>query len=89
MGCPRSEPHPASPFNERNQMSQSRIIGLVVLVLGVVLLVIAWRASNAPVDQISEALTGRYTDNTMLYLLGGIAGVVIGAALLLRDAMRR
>ena len=70
-------------------MSQSRIIGLVVLVLGVVLLVIAWRASNAPVDQISEALTGRYTDNTMLYLLGGIAGVVIGATLLLRDAMRR
>lgn len=69
-------------------MSQSRIIGLVLLALGGVLLIFAWRASSAPLDQMSEALTGRYTNNTMWYLLAGIAGVVAGAALLLRDAMR-
>lgn len=69
-------------------MSQTNIIGLVALALGGVLLFFAWRASNAPIEQISEALTGRYTDNTMLFLLAGIAGVVIGAALLLRGAFR-
>lgn len=69
-------------------MSQTNIIGLVALVLGGVLLFVAWRASNAPVEQISEALTGRYTDNTMWLLLAGAAGVIIGGGLLLRDALR-
>ncbi|MCH8466390.1 MAG: DUF3185 family protein [Roseinatronobacter sp.] len=69
-------------------MSQSRLIGLVALVIGGVLLVFAWRASNAPLEQVSEALTGRYTNNTMAYLMAGIAGVVIGAVLLLRDRLR-
>lgn len=69
-------------------MSQSRITGLVVLVLGVVFLFFAWRASNAPVEQLTEALTGRFTNSTMWLLLAGIAGVVGGAALLLRDTMR-
>ncbi|KPP85869.1 MAG: Protein of unknown function (DUF3185) [Rhodobacteraceae bacterium HLUCCO07] len=69
-------------------MSQSRIIGLVVLAIGGVLLFFAWRASTAPVEQVSEALTGRFTGNTMWYLLAGIAGVVVGAAMLLRNALR-
>ena len=69
-------------------MSQTNIIGLVALVLGGVLLFFAWRASNAPVEQISEVLTGRYTNNTMWFMLAGIAGVVAGAGLLLRDALR-
>ncbi len=69
-------------------MPQSSILGLVALALGGVLLFFAWRASNAPVEQLSEALTGRYTDNTMWYLLGGIGGVVAGVALLIRGAMK-
>lgn len=70
-------------------MTQSNIIGLLVLAVGAVLLFFAWRASNAPVEQLSEALTGRYTDNTMLYLVGGVVGVVAGAALLYRGSTRR
>lgn len=69
-------------------MSLSHIIGIVALALGAVLLFFAWRASNTPVDQISEALTGRYTDNTMLYVVGGVAGIVIGLVLLLRGYTR-
>lgn len=64
-------------------MSQTRIIGLIAPVAGAVLLVFAWRASNAPLDQMSEALTGRYTGNTMWYALGG---VVVGTALLFRGS---
>ena len=69
-------------------MSPYRIIGFVALALGGVLLIFAWRASNAPIEQLSEALIGRYTNNTMWYLLAGIAGVVVGAVLLLQDAKR-
>jgi hypothetical protein len=69
-------------------MTQTNIIGLVVLALGAVLLFFAWRASQAPMDQMSEALTGRYTGNTMWYLLGGVVGVVAGAGLLWRGYAR-
>ena len=69
-------------------MSKSTIGGIVALALGVVLLFFAWRASNAPVDQLSEALTGRYTENTMWYVLGGVAGIVAGVALLYRGFAR-
>ena len=65
-------------------MTQTNIIGLVVLALGAVLLFFAWRASQAPMDQMSEALTGRFTGNTMWYLLGGVVAVVAGVGLLWR-----
>ena len=60
-----------------------------MLALGGVLLFFAWRASNAPVEQLSEALTGRYTDNTMWYMIGGVVAVVAGIALLVRGGARR
>lgn len=69
-------------------MSQSNIIGIIALVLGAVLLFFAWRASTTPVEQISEALTGRFTDNTMWYLLSGVVSVVLGGVLLVRGALR-
>ena len=69
-------------------MTQTRILGLVATAIGVLLLFFAWRASNAPMDQMSEALTGRFTGNTRWYLLAGVAAVVAGAALLSRDYIR-
>jgi drug/metabolite transporter (DMT)-like permease len=69
-------------------MTPLKIVGLAILVLGVVLLFFAWRASNAPVEQLAEALTGRYSDRTMVYLFSGIAGVVIGGAALLKGYVR-
>ena len=69
-------------------MTQTNIIGLVVLVLGAVLLFFAWRASQTPLDQMSEALTGRFTGNTMWYLLGGVVGVVAGTGLLYRGSAK-
>lgn len=69
-------------------MSQSNILGLVILVIGIVLLFFAWQASNAPVEQVTEALTGRYSSNTMWFLIGGLIGVVAGVALLVRGSVR-
>lgn len=69
-------------------MTQSKIIGLVALAVGAILLVFAMRASTAPVDQVTEALTGRFTNSTMWSLVGGVAATVFGLALLVRDYVR-
>jgi hypothetical protein len=69
-------------------MTQSNIVGLVALAIGTALLFFAWRASQAPVEQVTEALTGRYSGNTMWFLLGGLASVVAGVGLLWRGYAR-
>lgn len=69
-------------------MSRSSTLGIILLALGALLLFLGWRASTAPVDQISEALTGRFSNNTMWYLLAGAGGVVAGVALVMRGARR-
>jgi LPXTG-motif cell wall-anchored protein len=62
-------------------MKASQMVGIVVLVLGVVLLGFAYQSSNAPLDQIFSTFTGRYTDQTMWYLIGGIVLVLAGGLL--------
>ena len=62
-------------------MNASQMVGIVVLVLGAVLLGFAYQSSNAPLDQISSIVTGRYTDQTMWYLIGGIVLVLAGGLL--------
>jgi hypothetical protein len=62
-------------------MNTGRTLGIAVLVLGVVLLGFAYHFSEAPIDQISNALTGRYTDSTMWYIIAGIGAVFVGGFL--------
>jgi len=57
------------------------ILGIAVLILGAVLLGFGYHFSQAPVDQISNTLTGRFTDNTMWYIIVGIAMMVGGGLL--------
>ena len=64
-------------------MSMGRNLGVVILGIGVALLVTGYNASESAVDQISETLVGRYTDETIWYLIAGIAGVVGGVLLML------
>jgi len=63
-------------------MPSRKIIGLVLLVVGAVLLYFGLQATDAPLEQAREGLTGDYSDQTMLYLIGGAAAVVGGLALL-------
>jgi hypothetical protein len=58
-----------------------RIIGLVLLATGVTLLIFGYNASQSVSEQIVEGVTGRFTNQTMGYLIGGIAAIVGGAAL--------
>ena len=62
-------------------MSMTQILGAVALVIGLVRLGFAYHASNAPMEQVSEAITGRYTNQTMWYLILGIAAAVGGVLL--------
>jgi drug/metabolite transporter (DMT)-like permease len=62
-------------------MRMTQILGAVALVVGLVLLGFAYQASNAPMEQVSDALTGRYTNQTMGYLIVGIAAAVGGVLL--------
>ncbi|MFN4283696.1 MAG: DUF3185 family protein [Alphaproteobacteria bacterium] len=62
-------------------MQPARLIGFVLLAVGAILLAFGFNAADAPADQISEALTGQYTDRTMWYLIGGGAAVVAGGLL--------
>ena len=65
-------------------MSGNRIIGLILVVVGIVLLVFGMNASQAPVDQVTQTFTGRFTQTTMTYLIIGIIAVVGGGLLALR-----
>ena len=55
------------------------IWGLVFIILGIVLLIFGLNASQAPLEKAIETMTGKYTKETMIYLLGGIGLVVVGA----------
>jgi drug/metabolite transporter (DMT)-like permease len=62
-------------------MQMSRIAGAVLFAVGIVCLIFAYRAANAPLERIADTLTGRYSDQTMWYFILGVAGAVGGGLL--------
>lgn len=65
-------------------MGKTKLIGIVLLAVGAVLLYFGFNAANAPVEEIGEALTGRYSNETMMYLVGGGIAAVAGLVMLIR-----
>jgi hypothetical protein len=64
-------------------MKPIQMVGVVIFAVGAVLLGFAYHASDAPLDQLSNALTGRFTDQTMWYFVLGAAAALSGALLAL------
>ena len=64
-------------------MRMTRIGGVALFAVGAVLLVFAYRSSNAPLEQISETMTGRYSNQTMWYLVVGVAASICGGLIAL------
>jgi hypothetical protein len=62
-------------------MSPQRIFGLVLLVVGVIVLIVGMNASNSAADQISHTFTGRFTQATAWYIIGGGAAALFGLLL--------
>lgn len=64
-------------------MNSQAIFGGVLLVLGVVLLIFGMNASHSVADQVSNTFSGKFTQDTMWYIIGGIALGVLGLFTLL------
>ncbi|MFU8803144.1 MAG: DUF3185 family protein [Bradymonadaceae bacterium] len=64
-------------------MSNAKILGLVLLVVGVGLLFFGWQSTQSLTESARETLTGRYSDETMWYLIGGGAAAVTGLLLVI------
>ena len=63
-------------------MTSSSWLGAVAVAIGIALLVFGINATNAPLESISETLTGRYTNSTMWLIIGGIGALVGGFVLI-------
>jgi hypothetical protein len=64
-------------------MTPSRILGAVLLVIGVALLIVGINASDSVADQVSETFTGRFTKTTTWYIIGGIGCGIAGVLMLM------
>ncbi|MDX1633785.1 MAG: DUF3185 family protein [Marinobacter sp.] len=62
-------------------MASSKLLGVVLLVVGVGLLYFGYQSTQSIGNQLTETVTGRFTDETMLYLIGGAAATAAGAFL--------
>ena len=64
-------------------MNLQRIVGIVLLVVGVILLSVGMNASHSLADQVSNTFTGRFTQATTWYIVGGIASALFGLLMVL------
>lgn len=63
-------------------MHWSRILGIALLVGGIILLFMGWEASESLTEDVHHTLTGRYTEETRNYLIGGGVAAAVGVVLL-------
>jgi hypothetical protein len=65
-------------------MAHSKILGFALFVIGAIALYFGLNATNAPMEEVTEAFTGKYSDQTMLYLIGGAVAGIAGLVMILR-----
>jgi len=62
-------------------MANSKLLGIILLVVGIGLLYFGYQSTQSVGGQVTETLTGRFADETMWYLIGGAAATAAGAFL--------
>ncbi len=65
-------------------MGNAKIIALVLLALGAILLYFGFNASQSFTEELGETLTGKYSNETMGYLVGGAVSAVAGLFMLFK-----
>ncbi|MGD2081707.1 MAG: DUF3185 family protein [Chromatiales bacterium] len=65
-------------------MTQTRVLGAGLVVLGAILLYFGLNAASSPAGELREAFTGRYSNETIAYLVAGAVSAVVGLMFLLR-----
>ncbi|MCH8531883.1 MAG: DUF3185 family protein [Saccharospirillum sp.] len=61
----------------------------MLLVVGLILLFFAYQSSQSLGDQVTEAVTGRFTDSTTWFLIIGAASTVAGIGMLIFSGSSR
>lgn len=69
-------------------MSSNKIAGIILIVLGAGLLYFGLQSAGSFVGEVQEAVTGRYSDETMFYLIGGGVSLVVGIVMVTRRGRR-
>lgn len=64
-------------------MNLNRILGIGLLVVGILLLWFGLRATDSTSETVREGLTGRFSDKTTWYLVGGALLTIVGGGLAL------
>lgn len=65
-------------------MGGTKVLGIILLVVGIILLFFGYNASQSLGEQMAESLTGKFTDETMWYIIAGAASAAVGAVLAFR-----
>ena len=65
-------------------MNSNRLLGLVLLAVGVALGYHGYNATESPLEQVSKELTGHFSDETMAYLIAAGVSAAAGLFLLLK-----
>jgi uncharacterized protein DUF3185 len=64
-------------------MNMQRLFGVVLLLVGICLLIVGVNASHSVADQVSNSITGKFTQETAWYIFGGGAAALFGLLLAL------
>ena len=59
-------------------MSSQRMLGLALLLVGGLLLFFGLHATDSVSESVQEGVTGKYTDKTTWYIIGGAVTALIG-----------
>lgn len=62
-------------------MQPQRLIGLAALAVGIILLVMGFRATESFGSQVSEFFTGSPTDKAVWLIIGGAVLAIVGAGI--------
>jgi LPXTG-motif cell wall-anchored protein len=62
-----------------------RVLGITFLIVGILVLGFGINSTFSVAEEVIEGVSGRYSSDTMWYIIGGAALIVGGAGLLLRS----
>jgi uncharacterized membrane protein HdeD (DUF308 family) len=65
------------------------MLGIALIVVGAILLYFGYEASQSITEDVSRELTGRFSDDTTWYFIGGGAAIVLGLLLSAFGVKRR
>jgi hypothetical protein len=64
-------------------MGAQRILGIILIIAGVALFIVGLNASDSVADRMSNFFTGKFTDSTVWYMIGGAVMTLGGLAMAL------